>query len=66
MTPMSTHSLADARHAERYTHTSPVLARAPRSPLRGVRRHLGMLLVEAGLHLITGADRSRVVSPLAR
>lgn len=65
MTALSTHALADLRHAERYARPACNARSARRRPLRGARQRLGVLLVEAGLHLITGADRSPAVSRLA-
>jgi hypothetical protein len=68
MNAFTDHALADLRHAERYAPVSAVSAvsavphasRRRRAPVSaGARRRLGVLLVEAGLHLMT---RSEAVS----
>jgi hypothetical protein len=64
MNAFTDHALADLRHAEHYASTSAVPSaphrRAPVSA--GVRRRLGALLVEAGLHLMTRSETAPVVS----
>ena len=59
---------AELRHAARRPRTGPAAETGP-GPGRGVRHRLGILLVEAGLHLITraeGSDRPRFSAPAAR
>ncbi len=53
MSPLQDHALATARHSERY-HNS----RRPRVTLPGARERVGLLLVEAGLHLMVRGDRA--------
>ena len=62
-----THALADARHAERYRCASSSARPARDRPrLCSVRRRFGLLLVEAGLHLVTSAEpRRRSARPAA-
>jgi hypothetical protein len=63
------HALADLRHAEHYaTASAAPRASRRRAPVSaGARRRLGVLLVEAGLHLMTRSETAPVVSPpLAR
>jgi hypothetical protein len=64
MNALTDHALADLRHAEHYASTSVVrLAPTRRAPVAdGVRRRLGVLLVEAGLHLMTRSETAPVVS----
>jgi hypothetical protein len=64
MTAHYDHALANARHAERYRPARPGrettdgrLRRAANPAVTSVRRGLGLLLLEAGLHLIATADR---------
>jgi hypothetical protein len=69
MNAFTEHALADLRHAEHYASSSAVPAAATRrAPVSdGVRRRLGVLLVEAGLHLMTRSEAVPAVSsPLAR
>jgi hypothetical protein len=82
MNAFTDHALADLRHAERYASTSaesaesaesaasaaPRASRRRRAPVSaGARRRLGVLLVEAGLHLMTRSEAvPGVSSPLAR
>jgi hypothetical protein len=64
MNAFTDHALADLRHAEHYAST-PAVSPAPtrRAPVSaGARRRLGVLLVEAGLHLMT---RSEPASPVS-
>ena len=69
MTVHHDHALADERHADRYRSARPrpeyadgdarIGRTAPRTvrAVTSVRRGLGVLLLEAGLHLIATADR---------
>ncbi len=80
MTAFIDHALADERHCARYATAAPFRARvavtapspgraargAPRATRRRPRHRLGVLLVEAGFHLIASADRSRRPLTLAR
>jgi hypothetical protein len=70
MNAFTDQALADLRHAERYAATSavPHASRRRRAPVSaGARRRLGVLLVEAGLHLMTRSEAVPAVSsPLAR
>jgi hypothetical protein len=71
MTAFNEHALADARHEERYSAVR-IPARGTHSRHRSAtfgpaRRRLGVLLVEAGLHLMARSEPApRVSSPLAR
>ena len=69
MNPRLVRALIDQRQLE----LRRTARRAPRepsaAPAPGLRHRLGILLVEAGLHLITrveGTDRPRLSSPVAR
>jgi hypothetical protein len=53
MNPLHDHALASARHAELYRNS-----RRPRAAVPGARERVGLLLVEAGLHLIVRGDRT--------
>ena len=53
MNPLQDHVLATLRHTERYPSS-----RCPRGAVRGARERVGLLLVEAGLHLMVRGDRS--------
>ena len=71
MNALQDHALADTRHGERYVtaRTAPQAARdaRPRPAITGARRRLGVLLVEAGLHLMTRSEAAAPLSsPLAR
>jgi len=52
MNPLQDHALATVRHNERYRST-----RRPRGAVPGARERVGLLLVEAGLHLMVRGDR---------
>jgi hypothetical protein len=52
MSPLQDHALATVRHTERYRN-----ARRPRGAVPGARERVGLLLVEAGLHLMVRGDR---------
>ena len=52
MNPLQDHALATVRHAERYRDS-----RRPRGAVPGARERVGLLLVEAGLHLMVRGDR---------
>jgi hypothetical protein len=65
------HTLADDRHAARDPVRAAQPERAPRrrrdAPVVSARRRVGALLVEAGLHLMTGGEPAgQISSPLAR
>jgi hypothetical protein len=65
------HVLADDRHEERYGRRGiaahGALSRRPRAAVSAARRSLGVLLVEAGLHLMARSEPApRVSAPLAR
>ncbi|HEY3775109.1 MAG TPA: hypothetical protein VGL69_19040 [Solirubrobacteraceae bacterium] len=53
MNPLQDHALATERHAERYRSS-----RRPRGTVPGARERVGLLLVEAGLHLMVRGDRT--------
>jgi hypothetical protein len=53
MNPLQDHALATVRHAERYRD-----ARRPRHAMPGARERVGLLLVEAGLHLMVRGSRT--------
>jgi len=53
MNPLQDHALATVRHTERYRGS-----RRPRGAVPGARERVGLLLVEAGLHLMVRGDRS--------
>ena len=64
MTAHYDHALADERHAERYRTAQPShetadgpLLRVATPAVASVRRGLGVLLLEAGLHLMATDDR---------
>ena len=52
MNPLQDHALATVRHSERYTGP-----RLPRCATPGARERVGLLLVEAGLHLMVRGGR---------
>ena len=52
MSPLQDHALATVRHTERYRNS-----RRPRGAVPGARERVGLLLVEAGLHLMVRGDR---------
>ena len=52
MNPLQDHALATVRHTERYRGS-----RRPRGAVPGARERVGLLLVEAGLHLMVRGDR---------
>lgn len=59
MNPRLFHLLADERHAARHVDRHPCDAVAAGRPVLGAARcRLGMLLVAAGLHLVTSAEPS--------
>ena len=65
------HVLADDRHGARYdrrgTAGNGARSRRPRAAVSAARRSLGVLLVEAGLHLMARSEPApRVSAPLAR
>jgi hypothetical protein len=53
MSPLQDHALATVRHTERYRNS-----RRPRGAVPGARERVGLLLVEAGLHLMVRGDRT--------
>jgi hypothetical protein len=53
MNPLQDHVLATVRHTERYRHS-----RRPRGAVHGARERVGLMLVEAGLHLMVRGDRT--------
>jgi hypothetical protein len=53
MSPLQDHALATVRHTERYRSS-----RRPRGAVPGARERVGLLLVEAGLHLMVRGDRT--------
>jgi hypothetical protein len=53
MSPLQDHALANVRHAELYRSS-----RRPRGAVPGARERVGLLLVEAGLHLMVRGDRT--------
>jgi hypothetical protein len=53
MNPLQDHALASVRHTERYRSS-----RRPRGAVPGARERVGMMLVEAGLHLMVRGDRT--------
>jgi hypothetical protein len=56
MSPLQDHALATVRHTERYRNS-----RRPRGAVPGARERVGLLLVEAGLHLMVRGDRTGAV-----
>jgi hypothetical protein len=52
MNPLQDHALATERHSNRYRSSD-----RPRRAVPGARERVGMLLVEAGLHLLVRGDR---------
>jgi hypothetical protein len=63
MNPHSLHQLAAERHRAHYRGRPAVVPASP-TPARW-RRAVGLLLVEAGLHLVTTADPTRRPARLA-
>jgi hypothetical protein len=60
------HALVLERQAELY-HDAEVRRSAPEAdPDGGMRRRIGMLLVEVGLHLLTGSGRPAFNSQIVR
>jgi len=52
MNPLQDHALATSRHADHYR-----TARRPRGSIPGARERVGLLLLEAGLHLMVRGER---------
>jgi len=53
MNPLQDHALATVRHTERYRSS-----RRPRGAVPGARERVGLMLVEAGLHLMVRGNRT--------
>jgi hypothetical protein len=69
MNPHLARALADQRQAELRQAARRPRIEPPAAPAPGLRHRLGIVLVEAGLHLITrgeAIDRPRFSAPAAR